>query len=398
MTTVDSNHFDLSMFKPDWVPSETTDLAGRQANPIDVLACQSENGPETKLLRGNEIFSLERPPELIEDVLDQQTVNFMIAKPGRGKTFVALDMALSIGFGLPWCGHKVTQGKVLFVAAEGAYTLEERILGWCAQHEIVPDLEGRLDIYPDRFNFLKDNDVDSLKSHLQQDGPYNFIVLDTVARSVPGGNENSPEVMGKFFDHCSTIRHQFDLTVLGVHHPGRKGEHSRGHSSIDGNEDTEFRIEGNLQQGIKVIHSKVKNKAEMKPKAFKLKVFPSGHFDGFDAIKYKHGLPTLEQTAIDNITVEETAKASDLKILETFKRLIDRAPFEITRVGINQSLYWDRDIEPSNPFPVKRTLNVIDKAVEDGEIIVKSVQNPQTKRSTKGYALAQVEACKQASL
>ena len=39
---------------------------------------------------------------------------------GAGKSFMALDMAGAIARGLPWRGKKTKQGRVVYIAAEGA--------------------------------------------------------------------------------------------------------------------------------------------------------------------------------------------------------------------------------------------------------------------------------------
>ena len=47
-----------------------------------------------------------------------------------GKTFVALDMALSIAKGLPFHGLPTKQGAVAYIAGEGARGLLGRIEAW----------------------------------------------------------------------------------------------------------------------------------------------------------------------------------------------------------------------------------------------------------------------------
>lgn len=48
-----------------------------------------------------------------------------------------------------------------------------------------------------------------------------MIVIDTLARSFVGKDENSATDMGLFVRNIDLIRERFDCTVLAVHHPVR---------------------------------------------------------------------------------------------------------------------------------------------------------------------------------
>jgi len=66
-----------------------------------------------------------------------------------------------------------------------------------------------------------------------------LIVVDTLARSFGGGNENAPQDMGEFINNCDDLMHEFEATILIVHHM-RKDTQSgaRGQSSFFGALDT----------------------------------------------------------------------------------------------------------------------------------------------------------------
>ena len=71
--------------------------------------------------------------------------------------------------------------------------------------------------------------------------PGGVVVVDTLNRAVPGGNENAVEDMGAFIALCDAIARELQCFVLIVHHSGKdttKG--SRGHSSLLGAIDTEI--------------------------------------------------------------------------------------------------------------------------------------------------------------
>ena len=70
-----------------------------------------------------------------------------------------------------------------------------------------------------------------------------LIVVDTLARSFGGGNENAPQDMGEFINSCDELMHEFGATVLIVHHVGKDAQSgARGHSSFFGALDTSMTI------------------------------------------------------------------------------------------------------------------------------------------------------------
>ena len=51
--------------------------------------------------------------------LPERSFTMMYGAPGTGKSFLAIDMALSVANGLPWHGYETKQGAVLYIAGEG---------------------------------------------------------------------------------------------------------------------------------------------------------------------------------------------------------------------------------------------------------------------------------------
>jgi len=47
-------------------------------------------------------------------------------------------------------------------------------------------------------------------------GDFSAIFVDTVARALPGSDENSATDMGAFVDACDRIRHHTGSAVIGV--------------------------------------------------------------------------------------------------------------------------------------------------------------------------------------
>ena len=88
-----------------------------------------------------------QPPEwLIEGVIEANTLCGLVGASYSGKSFLALDMALSIASGLPFHEATTAQGSVLFIAGEGNRGLLSRIEAWCREKGIARSHNARAGI------------------------------------------------------------------------------------------------------------------------------------------------------------------------------------------------------------------------------------------------------------
>ena len=185
-------------------------------------------------------------PYLVKGVLPaasrSATLAVMYGASGSGKSFIATDLACCIALGIPWRNHRVTKGRVVYVCAEGAGGYRKRLQAYAQRHKIPLD---QLDVFviPAAPNLLEADDVSALIRAIHEIGPVVLVVIDTLAQTTAGGNENSGEDMGKAIGHCRTISEVLHCTVLLVHHSGKddtKG--ARGHSSLKAAADTELEV------------------------------------------------------------------------------------------------------------------------------------------------------------
>jgi hypothetical protein len=87
------------------------------------------------LYNESELGEIPQPKWLVENhITDGFSVIY--GPPKSGKTFVALDWALSMAAGQQWAGYQVEASPVLYVSGEGAGGLHRRITAW-KQHRQV---------------------------------------------------------------------------------------------------------------------------------------------------------------------------------------------------------------------------------------------------------------------
>lgn len=196
----------------------------------------------SRLLTPNELEAMPPPEPLIEGYCSLDTIMTTFGRPGTAKTLIAMSMAFSISSGESWFGHEVKQGPALYIAAEGLAGLGQRQRAW---REICgyPSLD-RMHWLPMTVNLLDTTWVSALVRVVEDIAPL-FVVIDTVARSMPGGDENSSTDMSALVSAADRIREVSGATVNLVHHTPKEGSTPRGHSALEGAVDSALLLERN---------------------------------------------------------------------------------------------------------------------------------------------------------
>lgn len=181
----------------------------------------------------------------VRDLIPSTGLAVIYGGPGSGKTFLMLDMTMAIVRGIKWHGRRVKQGVVVYVAGEGA--LRGRVSAYLQHNSLTVDdladfyaLESSVNLLAQSGDVL--DLIESIKAKVG-DRPIRMIVVDTLARSMPGGNENASEDMGAVIGSAGKIAAAFQCVLAFVHHSGKddtKG--SRGHSSLKGACDVEISV------------------------------------------------------------------------------------------------------------------------------------------------------------
>ncbi len=214
------------------------------------------------------LLSLPEPEWLIEDYLHQYEIGVIYGQPNVGKSFVALDWALSIAAGIPWLdSFKTRQAPVLYLAGEGGPSLQKRVDSWLKFHKLS------MSAVPIYFQLrpiaLREEDVivdvcEALAEIHTSDGVEpgvrpGLVVVDTLSQFLMGGDENGTD-MALFVSNLRRLSQEEDMSVLIVHHTNKGGESERGHTALRGNVDVMFKVTGKetsgLLTGIEILNDK----------------------------------------------------------------------------------------------------------------------------------------------
>jgi len=196
--------------------------------------------------------NLSRPGAsyLIKGLLGARLLSMVYGPPGSGKTFFTTDIAGHIGAGLAWRGRRTAAGLVVYVAAEAGASIEPRFVAWRDRH-IGDAHEGRVmvAVVTRGVNLLVQVEVARLLEELraiaaEAQQPLALVVLDTLSRSIAGGDENAASDITRVVDAADWIRDELGAGVLIVHHGGKDPTRgARGHSALTAACDTVIRVE-----------------------------------------------------------------------------------------------------------------------------------------------------------
>ena len=201
---------------------------------------------------------------LVKRWIQSQALVMVHGPSGGGKTFVVLDWCLRMASGIPdWCGHKVRQGNVVYLAGEGHHGLRGRVAAWKHHNKA-----GKLNMWLSKDGCDLNTPIGYLKVveqvRMLKDRP-SVIVVDTLHRFL-AGDENSAQDAKTMLDACNALMMEFDCSVILVHHTGVSDEaqhRARGSSAWRGALDIEISIvPAKDDQPMQIVQRKSKD-AEM---------------------------------------------------------------------------------------------------------------------------------------
>src|SRR5205085_2929152 len=135
-----------------------------------------------RLIHADELDNLPPVEWLIDSEIPKRSLTLLFGLSGAGKSFVALDYALRVAQSAP----------VIYIAAEGVSGYAARVKAWCSHHKLPT---GHLYFLPGTAEIMNSKGVHDLLSEIAEVRPV-MVVVDTLARCMVGGDENSAKDMG----------------------------------------------------------------------------------------------------------------------------------------------------------------------------------------------------------
>ena len=221
--------------------------------------------------RIGELLAHPQPVDwLVKDWLERDTTAALIAEPGRGKSFAALDMACCVALGKDWHGIPTKQAPVLFLAGEGRAAMVRRACAWGIVYDDLSAAPLHLSSGAVALNdadalAIMQGEIDAMPE------PPGLLIVDTLQRGL-AGDENGATDMNAFISALDTLRSRYHCAILVIHHPSKAtpGE-PRGHSALKGAIDAMATLEAREGGVIVLVNSKQRGADLARPLAFKFR-------------------------------------------------------------------------------------------------------------------------------
>jgi hypothetical protein len=270
--------------------SPLSEYMGENAKgPEDRPARRALRDPEAKAalatfrtLTLGDLEALPEPEWLVNGIIPADGLTTLYGAPGSTKSFCILDAALCIASGVPFHGHVVKVGTGVYCVGEGLRGLRWRIEAWKLAHpEADYDLlEKNLVIIPHAPRLLEPTEQvmlhNTCKEVAEDRGDLRLFIIDTWARSLTGGDENSAQDAGVAIDVCERVRAETGATPFIVHHSGADGLRERGSTALRGASDCTLHMHREETAGIVTLSQKKSKDSEpFTPMKFNLQQF--GH-------------------------------------------------------------------------------------------------------------------------
>ena len=239
---------------------------GFRAQPVEQFAAEvgPNIGPQIKSeFRGRFIheFASLKPFRdwLLKGVFLAKTFCLVIGAPGSGKSFLALDLALTMALAAvdptaprEWFGRRIKPCGVIYLAAEGGDDFTIRVQAWLLAKGLPADFKLPMFLIPTAVDLRSSEDnarklsteINNVAQvmRLQFNCDVGVLFIDTFNRVLAGGDDTSPEHVGRLIRNFDILREATGAAVIAIHHTSKnsKTNDPRGHSSIRADNDGEI--------------------------------------------------------------------------------------------------------------------------------------------------------------
>ena len=192
------------------------------------------------------------PEWIVKGILPRGVIVVIWGSPGSTKTAFLLSIAFSMATGVPWLdGTVIEEGGTLFVAMESQDDTENMLLGCYEHHAALLDdsrdypllvYEKPLSLFPGKdkasIDLAAANEKKIIRLAKEFKEKYGvackLIVLDTLQRTMLGGNQSRPEDVALISSAVDRIAKATGATVIALHHSIKGGASMRGSEALVG--------------------------------------------------------------------------------------------------------------------------------------------------------------------
>jgi hypothetical protein len=188
---------------------------------------------------------------LVKDWIPEGGTGILYGKWAAGKSFIGFDLALHLAYGMQdWHGSTLPENPshVLVIAREGHQGFVNRVDAFKAHHGLVDDDE-HITFMRGSVSFMRDEDFAALVDAIKADAtPYRLVIVDTVARVLPGVDMNEQQTVTTFMERIGILGAITGAATIGVHHQNKSGG-MMGSAFFEANSDFVFEVSRDGEEG-----------------------------------------------------------------------------------------------------------------------------------------------------
>lgn len=207
-------------------------LIAVNVGPESWAAMKTDELPPFLSLRDLLVTAPQAPPEVVQGVLYTGT-KMMLGGPSKArKSWVLLDLALSVALGLPWLGFPTTKGKVLFVNFELLpFMLYDRLCKISASKRCKgsSDDMDSLQFWNLRGRVSDLADLTPLLLERLRGGRYSLLILDPIYKGLGARDENAAGDINSLLNELERVCRETGVAIVYSHHFA-KGDASTKHA------------------------------------------------------------------------------------------------------------------------------------------------------------------------
>jgi hypothetical protein len=220
---------------------------------------------------------------LVKGVLGRGSLAVVYGDSAAGKTFLVLRMVYCTAAGAAFFGRRTRPGAIVYIAAEAGGTIKNRVVAvrdtFPLQSLPVRVITSKINLYAGTVDLKRI--IGFVKATEADFGvPVVAIVIDTLARAIPGANENASDDMGLAIGRMDSLREATGAAVVLVHHSGKDASKgARGWSGLRAAVDHEIEVTRHGDIRYADLGSKQRDAKDSNLVSFELEVVQLGEDD-----------------------------------------------------------------------------------------------------------------------